>query len=132
MGYLYLWERRLEVCHQLQQAECLDFAHFASNAPPSNETRPAATLLTLPGVMSVAEMNALSDTLGVSAARTLGVSDTETLRGVLEAPADGAQLMRALRRLAMAPLTVGLSASTGIDEAVTAVHADESASADAH
>ena len=73
-------------------------------------------------------MNALSDSLGVSAARTLNVSDTLTLGGVLEAPANSNQLMRALRRLAMAPITCGLSASTRIDEAVAMVQADESAS----
>ena len=76
-------------------------------------------------------MNTLSDSLGVSAARTLSVSDTLKLHGVLEAPADSTQLMCALRRLAMAPLTRGLSASTRIDEAVSAVQADESARADA-
>ena len=109
----------------------------ASDAPArapasaSNEMRPAATLLTLPGVISAAEMNTLSDSLGVSAARTLSVSDTLKLHGVLEAPADSTQLMCALRRLAMAPLTRGLSASTRIDEAVAAVQADESARADA-
>ena len=72
-------------------------------------------------------MNTLSDNLGVSAVRTLSVSDTLKLHGVLEAPADSTQL----RRLAMAPLTRGLSASTRIDEAVAAVQADESARADA-
>ena len=103
----------------------------ASNTPPATNAVYAATLLTLPGVMSVADMNALSDSLGVSAARALSVSDTLKLHGVLEAPADSAELMRALRRLAMAPLTCGLSASTRIDEAVAVVQADESASEDA-
>ena len=38
--------------------------------------------------ISAAEMNILSDSLGVSAARALSVSDTLKLHGVLEAPAD--------------------------------------------
>ena len=91
----------------------------APAAPPVAAPLPAtpssdqATVDQLSSVASAAEQRALSDSLGVSSALYLGVSDMLKLQAMLEQPDNLAHAQRVLRRLSMVPMTSKLDETTG-------------------
>lgn len=88
-----------------------------------------ATLSQLSGVASAAEQRDLSDSLGVSSALYLGVSDTLRLRSMLEQPSDQAHALLVLRRLSTAPITLRLEETTGIAAFMAELQTDETVQA---
>ena len=83
------------------------------------------TLTGLNGVASTAEQCELSDSLGVSSALYLGASDMLKLRAMLEEPDSPAQVLRVLRRLSMAPLTIQLNNATDMLEFMVSLSTDD-------
>ena len=63
---------------------------------------------------STVEQRELSDSLGISSALYLGATDMLKLKAVLESTDDRDHGARALRRLAMVPMTATLARTTGI------------------
>jgi hypothetical protein len=80
-------------------------------------------------VASAAEQRELSDGLGVSSALYLGASDMLKLRAMLEEPDTPAQVLRVLRRLSMAPLTIHLNNSTEMLEFMVSLSTDDTVQA---
>ena len=83
-------------------------------APSAAPSPRQATIGSLAGVSAAAEQLALSDSLDVSSALYLGATDMLKLKAVLESSDDRDHGARALRRLAMVPMTAKLARTTGI------------------